>query len=810
MTANGNADHAARGLLAGSPEAMELRLALVCYGGVSLAIYMHGIAKELQSLLRASRAFDDGRAPDDGTERAYFDQLTQLRDAGLPVSVTIDLISGTSAGGINGVCLAKGVVAGSDQQGLTELWMGKGDITRLLRFGALGRRLGELATAVVLPFKMRKQWAPLKGDDMCRWLYSALADMDANAQGRSLLPDGGTLDLYVTATDLRGTDQIVPLGGGGSLHDRTYARVFAFNSNPASAAEVCGQQLRDAPGSFSIEDDHGALAFAARATSCFPGAFPPISLHDFAVAVNDQPGQPPFDPNGVAAQLMSDYRMLREDPTRVFFMDGGVLDNAPFDHLIDAIARQPAGRQVTRHIVYIEPDPGSTSPGAALPQAAGTEQPPTWVAGVWAGLSTIPHHQPLLGAIQQLAAMNEEAVTVGRIATDLQDDVNEYLRVTVADANTSVALSFDELVNHSSAIYNAVPDVIGTLNYRTYGRLKMQAVADRLARDLANDLAYPPTSAQASFLRTVFAAWLHDRKEWSGDDESRQQWLGPLDLPYRERRLEFIIGGINKLFDDATKSQLTHPGAAAPCGPTREQLATVKKQAWALLLAERGKPAKAIDAIRERATFLANDALTEAVLALNPRSWAGEHEKEIAGLVDAYQQEIGRLTADSAKDLWTAFTQSTADWDDAGARGWLASRYVGFPMWDALLFPVLSLSGLPLLNPVRATRFSPRDAVALSPPPKATGKLEGVATHHFGAFFALERRQNDYLWGRLDGVELILNLLRGLHENQGDDVPATLPAGDHIRRDAFASVLDAEQPALTKIGKLFSTLRGQL
>ena len=34
---------------------VELRLALVCYGGVSLAIYMHGITKELEEARRAPR-----------------------------------------------------------------------------------------------------------------------------------------------------------------------------------------------------------------------------------------------------------------------------------------------------------------------------------------------------------------------------------------------------------------------------------------------------------------------------------------------------------------------------------------------------------------------------------------------------------------------------------------------------------------------------------------------------------------------------------------------------------------------------------
>ena len=34
----------------------ELRIALVCYGGVSLAVYMHGVTKEVWKLARASRA----------------------------------------------------------------------------------------------------------------------------------------------------------------------------------------------------------------------------------------------------------------------------------------------------------------------------------------------------------------------------------------------------------------------------------------------------------------------------------------------------------------------------------------------------------------------------------------------------------------------------------------------------------------------------------------------------------------------------------------------------------------------------------
>jgi len=40
--------------LPGDHDVRELRLALVCYGGVSLAIYMHGITKELEARTKVS------------------------------------------------------------------------------------------------------------------------------------------------------------------------------------------------------------------------------------------------------------------------------------------------------------------------------------------------------------------------------------------------------------------------------------------------------------------------------------------------------------------------------------------------------------------------------------------------------------------------------------------------------------------------------------------------------------------------------------------------------------------------------------
>jgi len=63
----------------------ELRLALVCYGGVSLAIYMHGITKELEKLTRASARLadspDENPFPPDKSEHAYFNALKRKVEA---------------------------------------------------------------------------------------------------------------------------------------------------------------------------------------------------------------------------------------------------------------------------------------------------------------------------------------------------------------------------------------------------------------------------------------------------------------------------------------------------------------------------------------------------------------------------------------------------------------------------------------------------------------------------------------------------------------------------------------------------------
>jgi len=93
----------------------ELRLALVCYGGVSLAVYMHGITKEIWKLCRASMRRHH-RAPDtlppaEDSELVYGELLEAMAPV-LSLRVSTDIIAGASAGGINGILLGQVLATG--------------------------------------------------------------------------------------------------------------------------------------------------------------------------------------------------------------------------------------------------------------------------------------------------------------------------------------------------------------------------------------------------------------------------------------------------------------------------------------------------------------------------------------------------------------------------------------------------------------------------------------------------------------------------------------------------------------------------
>ena len=391
----------------------ELRIALVCFGGVSLAVYMHGISYEILKLVRASSAlhrisnrarraqasfFDAAERsdPEHDTEATYFDLLREIGRS-VEVRVVVDIIAGASAGGINGTLLARALSHDLPMRAIRQLWLNSADVTVLLspdtRAGAWSkwilkpvlwaaastgmlRSIRDFEVRQKLSLFVRSRWfrPPLGGRIMSGLMYDAVTAMGAPKRATaSLLPSGHTLDLFVTLTDYHGYHQLVQIHDPPLIHELDHHHVLQFTYRRRANGEV--------ESDFDL-DNAPALAFAARATSSFPGAFPPAQIVEMDEVVARKGGVWPRRDEFIA-KAFQHHREAGVDPATVAFIDGSVLNNRPFQVAISAIHGRPAYRQVDRRLVYIEPHP-------APPAMLSRHGPPGFFATLRGAMSDIP------------------------------------------------------------------------------------------------------------------------------------------------------------------------------------------------------------------------------------------------------------------------------------------------------------------------------------------------------------------------------------------------------------------------------------
>ena len=124
----------------------ELRLAIVFFGGVSLAVYQHGINREILNLVRASKlAHRHGGSaslhdhypdePERSTGDVYYRFLETVCQQ-LDLQVIVDVVSGASAGAMNGVALGRALAHDLSLAPLTDMWLADADIGQLLHADA--------------------------------------------------------------------------------------------------------------------------------------------------------------------------------------------------------------------------------------------------------------------------------------------------------------------------------------------------------------------------------------------------------------------------------------------------------------------------------------------------------------------------------------------------------------------------------------------------------------------------------------------------------------------------------------------------
>jgi patatin-related protein len=780
VTASTDVPPASRAL---ADDTKELRLALVCYGGVSLAVYMHGITKEIQKLVQASRRFEldpsHNPFPADSVEHAYFQALRRTRERdGLTTRVVVDVVSGTSAGGINGIILAKALAGNLSQQPLRDLWLDSGDIKKLMRPHALpGLWTKAAAWALASPVRRvagRPGRPPLDGDLMFGLVLEALAGMEktrpapGSGTPETLMPEGHALELFVTTTDFTGLVRSLPAYSPKQVSDLGHRHVLEFRSLPHDRFG----------GEYNPE-----LAFAARATSCFPGAFPPIDIGNIERNVPGWTGDARF-----VDEFFGPYVSASAEMHGRYFVDGGVLDNFPFDHAVDAIIRKSADVQVDRRLVYIEPDPQEA---VARP----TGKPPGFLDTVLGALSTIPAQQPIGGAFDQMREFNERVDRVNAVINVAYGSV-DALVPPMAGPGIDVEAFRRANREINEHVANAGPAYVG------YLRLKLESVIDSLGSVAAGVGGFRPESDANAFVRGAVRRWAIRRRLLTDEPtmtDEQVTFLKTFDLGYAERRLRFVIKRLNLHF---------HGVERRTAAPFRADLNAAKQDLYDLVRDIRA----AQEAITEGTapSGPAGEALQAARRAFPParvadavRAARVDAEVAFVGYLDDAEDDLDRAAAAIAEYLkeslpdppgqsFDTLAQATEGWSDDVRRD-LMVAFAGFPYWDGLTYPIRTFARLGELDRIEVVRMSPKEPSQLTPL-AGQPKLLGVSKHHFNAFFSRKARENDYLWGRLDGAEQLIRLLLG------DESVNFAP-------EAFQAILADEGERLTTIRPLVGHLR---
>jgi patatin-related protein len=317
----------------------ELRIALVMNGGVSLAVWMGGVSNEIFNLVKRKHP-------------VYQMLLDMTR-----TSARVDVISGTSAGGINGAALSLAFLYDGDFSQLRSVWLETGAFGDLLR-PVLGDNPGSL----------------LMGDEFflphIEKAFYALARTQTPQVTAADMP----IDLRLTTTLLTGRRGKTVDDLGVEVNDVDYRAHFLFRHSDLAANGDFGDRNQVVP----------RLARAARSTASFPFAFEPSFLSESSGLGNnlkDSNGEPLAVPR--------------------YVVDGGLLDNKPFKGALQAIFGMGRRQCVRRVLAYVNPDPGDGRPGQL-----GPAMPPVGVV-VADSVLGIPQSQSISDQLTEIRDHND-------------------------------------------------------------------------------------------------------------------------------------------------------------------------------------------------------------------------------------------------------------------------------------------------------------------------------------------------------------------------------------------------------------------
>lgn len=775
----------------------ELRLALICYGGVSLAIYMHGITKEVWKLAQASRDFHDGDKVEECSRGEYYDILDWMeRETGVKLRILPDIIAGASAGGINGIFLSQAIVSGQSLEPLTELWLETADVDKLLdpdarplsRFSkfwaepiawmALGRKGGAVEQTVSKEAReevkmklsrfVRARWfaPPFGGKVFTGLILDAMQAVRATEKGPKLLPSGQPLDLFVTVTDFVGHPEKLQLHSPPEAMEMEHRITLGFSTRGKKEGDIA---------------DPAELTFAGRATASFPGAFPPFTVREIDEVLENRQyvweGRKAF----LKRVLPNQDRLGTAEDT--VLIDGSVLANAPFAQAIEALKNRPAKREVDRRFVYIDPRPDldaeKSDRAIAQLKAVQSEEEeslPGFFSTIFGAISNIPREQPIRDNLDAISGRSNRIIQMRLITDNLRPEVERNVesifgRTLFLDRPTATRVKAWRRKSRDKAAK------LAGFSYSAYGHLKLATVIEDIAttiRRAKEDLnAHNHPALREAIWEEIRRRGLDviGKKAGAGPTKLAAEFFRAHDLGYRIRRLRFLARRLAEDLDQADPNDLE----------TIEYMHDVIYDCLALYIE------------RETIEYLGDDF----------ESLAQNAETKPSAVLDQLAKARGLEAADIVVDGKLAEALSRLPKTEKRS---MLLAFLGFPFYDIATLPLLQGEGLDEFDPIKVDRISPEDAKSIRQGGVAA-TLKGIEFNNFGAFFSRSYRENDYLWGRLHGAERMIDImLSTLPEAKQPDAQKTLD----FKKQVFLTIVGEEEERLTKVAPLIASLKKEI
>ena len=408
-------------------------------------------------------------------------------------------------------------------------------------------------------------------------------------------------------------------------------------------------------------------------------------------------------------------------------------------------------------------------------------------------VSGIPRREPILDDLLEVARLNERVRRIQDVVKVSFDRIAEKTAGILGDALKPDAVPDVATVGTWQTRLNDAARQDAGMAYATYIRSKISGAVDRLGATACAVCDYPTDANHAFLVRAVYRCWaekvgLFD--EAADPTQAQVDFLRSFDLDYGIRRLQFVLAGVNAWYDRVGDDGY----------PTRAELDAVKARLWQAIVELRDAMSgtsftpeltsglSACFPVKDVADFLAEEGF-------EPKAYVERRQKELDTLARDLRTFLEGALKNFSGRLYADMARLTAGWRGE-RRNDILVRFLGFPFWDILLFPIQSVAGAGERDSVEVIRMSPRDAHLLHVP-GGKAKLDGIGYGHFRGFFKREYRENDYLWGRLDAAERMIGILLGTDHPQ-------------FRRwcgKAFTAILDEEADALKLVEPLVARLR---